>query len=66
MTEEFKRYEESIKNLKNTYLNKEENDVVFISAANKENIEELKTKLRKLVEAKHFTIFPNYLKNTYY
>jgi len=58
--------EEKIKNLKNTYLNKEENDVVFISAANKENIEELKTKLRKLVEAKHFTIFPNYLKNTYY
>ncbi|ADR22659.1 GTPase HflX [Marivirga tractuosa] len=58
--------EEKIKNLKNTYWNKEQNDVVFISATNKENIEELKNKLRKLVEAKHFTIFPNYLKNTYY
>jgi GTP-binding protein HflX len=57
---------EKIKNLKNTYWNKEQNDVVFISATNKENIEELKKKLRKLVEAKHFTIFPNYLKNTYY
>jgi GTP-binding protein HflX len=57
---------EKIANLKNTYWNKEQNDVVFISATNKENIEELKKKLRKLVEAKHFTIFPNYLKNTYY
>jgi GTP-binding protein HflX len=58
--------DEKIKNLKNTYWNKEQNDVVFISATNKDNIEELKNKLRKLVEAKHFTIFPNYLKNTYY
>ncbi|SMG21604.1 GTP-binding protein HflX [Marivirga sericea] len=58
--------DEKIKNLKNTYWNKEQNDVVFISATNKDNIEELKAKLRKLVEAKHFTIFPNYLKNTYY
>lgn len=58
--------EEKIRNLKNTYWNKEQNDVVFISATNKDNIEELKKKLRKLVEAKHFTIFPNYLKNTYY
>ncbi len=57
---------EKIAQLKSTYLNKEQNDVVFISAANKENIEELRGKLRKLVEAKHFTIFPNYLKNTYY
>lgn len=58
--------DEKVKNLKNTYWNKEQNDVVFISATNKDNIEELKSKLRKLVEAKHFTIFPNYLKNTYY
>ncbi|WP_375580036.1 GTPase HflX [Marivirga tractuosa] len=57
---------EKVKNLKNTYWHKEQNDVVFISATKKENIEELKNKLRKLVEAKHFTIFPNYLKNTYY
>lgn len=57
---------EKINNLKNTYWHKEQNDVVFISATNKENIEELKNKLRKLVEAKHYTIFPNYLKNTYY
>jgi len=58
--------DEKIMNLKNTYWNKEQNDVVFISATNKKNIEELRNKLRKLVEAKHFTIFPNYLKNTYY
>ncbi|WKK86106.2 GTPase HflX [Marivirga arenosa] len=57
---------EKIKSLKNTYWNKEQNDVVFISAAKKQNIEELRNKLRKLVEAKHYTIFPNYLKNTYY
>lgn len=57
---------EKIKQLKSTYWNKAENDVVFISAAERGNVEELKDKLRKLVEAKHFTIFPNYLKNTYY
>ncbi|WNB17786.1 GTPase HflX [Marivirga arenosa] len=57
---------EKIKSLKNTYWNKEQNDVVFISAAKKQNIDELRYKLRKLVEAKHYTIFPNYLKNTYY
>ncbi len=64
--EEEMTVKEKVKQLKKTYLNKEQNDVVFISAANKENIEELKDKLRKLVESKHYTIFPNYLKNTFY
>ncbi|GAB3327536.1 GTPase HflX [Marivirga atlantica] len=62
--------EEKIEQLKNTYLNMEsfsdKDEIVFISATNKSNIEELRGKLRKLVEEKHFTIFPNYLKNTYY
>jgi GTP-binding protein HflX len=62
--------EEKIEQLKNTYLNMESfsdrDEIVFISATNKSNIEELRGKLRKLVEEKHFTIFPNYLKNTYY
>jgi len=62
--------EERIEQLKSTYLNmesySEKDEIVFISATNKSNIEELRSKLRKLVEEKHFTIFPNYLKNTYY
>ncbi|MFQ3215409.1 MAG: GTP-binding protein HflX [Marivirga sp.] len=68
--EEEQSIEEKILYLKNTYLNKEGNnekdEVVFISATNKENIEELKVKLRELVVDKHVTIFPNYLKDTYY
>jgi len=61
---------DKIEKLKFTYLNKEGNhekdDVVFVSAVKKDNVEELRAKLRKLVEDKHFTIFPNYLKNTFY
>jgi GTP-binding protein HflX len=68
--EEEQSIEEKILHLKNTYLNKEGNnekdEVVFISATDKENIEELKVKLRELVVDKHITIFPNYLKDTYY
>lgn len=36
---------------------------IFISAVEKTNISELKKAILKRVEKKHFTIFPNYLKN---
>jgi GTPase len=53
--------------LKATFLNKaEEKEVVFISAKNRENIEELREKLMVAVKKKHFTIFPNFLKNEIY
>ncbi len=62
--------EDKIAQLKSTYLSREttneQDDVVFISATDKNNIEELREKLRTLVEEKHMTIFPNYLKNSYY
>jgi len=41
-------------------------DAVFISATKKENMEEFRKKIFEKVEKKHFTIFPNYLKNEYY
>lgn len=64
--EEESSVQDKIDTLRKTYLSKEEDRVVFVSAQEKENIDELKDKLRELVEAKHYTIFPNYLKNTYY
>jgi len=39
---------------------------VFISATKKENMEEFRKKIFEKVEKKHFTIFPNYLRNEYY
>lgn len=41
-------------------------DAVFISATKKENMEEFRQKIFEKVEKKHFTIFPNYLRNEYY
>lgn len=50
--------------LKTSHFNTD--DAVFISATEKENLEEFRTKIFEKVEKKHFTIFPNYLKNEYY
>jgi GTPase len=53
--------------LKATFLNKEEEkEVVFVSAIQRQNIDELKDKLLVAVKKKHFTIFPNFLKNEIY
>jgi len=40
--------------------------VVFISAVNKTNINEFRSKLFDLVESRYYTIFPNYLKKDIY
>jgi GTP-binding protein HflX len=58
--------EDKIGALKATFLNKKETPAVFISAANKENIDELKNKLFELVKEKHLSIFPNFLQDEVY
>ncbi len=47
-------------------LKDKDKDVVFISAEEKLNIEELREKIYRKVKKKHLTIFPNYLKNETY
>ena len=56
----------TVEELKATYLNKGENKAVFISAANRENMEELRETIITQVKKRHFKIYPNYLKNDYY
>jgi len=55
----------SLEDLKKTYMSKQEDTTVFISAEKKENIDELREALFYKVQEKHFTIFPNYLKKAY-
>ena len=57
--------EDLIERLKRSFIGKN-SDAAFISAVNKENIDELRQLLRRRVSEKHFKIFPNYLKNEYY
>lgn len=52
--------------LKKTYMAKEGVGSVFISATEKQNIDELRAVLLEEVTEKHMKIFPNYLKNEYY
>lgn len=56
----------TLEQLKASFLGKGNGETAFISAIKKENIDELRTKIIKLVKKKHFTIFPNYTKNNYY
>ncbi|MFN3405565.1 MAG: GTPase HflX [Cytophagaceae bacterium] len=51
----------TLQHLKASYLNKEGVQTVFISAANRENIDELRDKIGLMVKEKHLTIYPNYL-----
>ncbi|MDJ1468446.1 GTPase HflX [Cytophagaceae bacterium DM2B3-1] len=53
--------EASIEKLKQTYLKKNTENVVFISAEKKENLEELRTILLEKVKEKHFLIYPNWM-----
>lgn len=46
--------------LKATFMNSE-SDTVFVSARNKQNIDELKEVIYDKVAKKHFSIYPNYL-----
>lgn len=47
--------------LRSSYLSKLEENVVFISAVKKVNMDSLWQKLDTLVKEKHFTIYPNYV-----
>ena len=51
----------SLEHLKSTFIYKLNKASVFISAAKKENITELKEILIEKVKEKHLMIFPNYL-----
>jgi GTPase len=52
--------------LKASFMNKKDTPAVFISAAEKENMDELKKKLYELVREKHISIFPNFLQDEIY
>jgi GTPase len=53
--------EEKILYLKQTYLTKQAENVVFISAEKKENIEELRTIMVDKIQIRHFEIYPNFV-----
>lgn len=52
--------EKNLARLKKSYLQKNTEHVVFISAEKKENLEELRKILLQLVTDKHFQIYPNW------
>lgn len=49
----------SLDELKNSWMAKANAPAVFISAANNENIKELRAKMMELVKQKHYQIYPN-------
>ncbi|MEZ4903214.1 MAG: GTPase HflX [Spirosomataceae bacterium] len=53
--------ERVLEKLKKSYLTGKADHVVFISAENKENLEELRQTLSGLIKDKHFMIYPNWL-----
>ncbi len=55
-------FNEKITYLKNTYIGKK-SDVVFISATERSNIEELRSVILNKVKERHFEIYPNYIHN---
>lgn len=55
----------TLEDLKRMFIAHGEYKAVFISAENKENIDELREVLFEEVKKKHYTIFPNYLKTDY-
>lgn len=52
-----------VHHLKKTHHSKTGEDVIFISAHQKQNMDELREILLQKVSEKHFQIFPNYLSN---
>jgi GTP-binding protein HflX len=50
-----------LEQLKRSYIADKGENVVFVSAEKKENMEELRNAIFKLVKAKHFVIYPNWL-----
>ena len=55
----FTRENISLDELKNSWIAKENQTAVFISAAKNQNITELREKLMKLVKERHYQIYPN-------
>ncbi len=55
-----------LEDLKKMFIGKGDNRAVFISAENKENIDELRKVIYEEAQQKHMTIFPNYLKQDYF
>lgn len=53
-------WEANLKRLKASYLGKNTENVVFISATEKENLDELRDTLLNLVSERHFQIYPNW------
>ncbi|MTI32508.1 GTPase HflX [Xanthovirga aplysinae] len=64
-TEESEEHLLTLEKLKETYMSKQDDTTVFISAEKKQNIDELREAFFYKVQEKHFTIFPNYLKKAY-
>ena len=58
----------NLERLKTGYLQKNAENVVFMSAVNNENMAEMRDVLFKLVKEKHFLIYPNWdaAKNVFY
>lgn len=56
---------ELIDQLKRSYITQKANHVVFISAEHKENMEELRDELFKLIKEKHYEIYPNWVNMNY-
>ncbi|WP_234733217.1 GTPase HflX [Tellurirhabdus bombi] len=54
------RRQTALQYLKKTYLNQHAEDVVFISAEQRDNIDELRDTLFKKVKEKHYMIYPNW------
>ncbi len=57
---------ENLKLIRKHYAARSNHSTVCISASERENIGELRKKLGKLVAKRHYTIYPNYLKNEIY
>nr|WKN38089.1 GTPase HflX [Tunicatimonas sp. TK19036] len=51
--------------LEKTYMSRDSEDTIFISAANKTNIKKLRQAIYNKVADKYFTIYPNYTRNDY-
>ena len=64
--EHAENYESPLEKLKASHMSKDAKTAVFVSATKKENIKELRSALLEKVKKRHYTIFPNYLKNEYY
>ena len=60
------KYISPLTRLKKSHMGKKFPQAVFVSAVEKDNIEQLKVVILEKVKKRHFTIFPNYLKHEYY